>query len=579
MEGVNLMSSNYEQSFMSKYIFSTDHKVIGKQFLWLGIFFLMFGGFMAMLMRWSLSYNMEALPWWLFGDLLYQNSPVGVGIIGPDAYNQLFTMHGTIMIFWAITPILTGAFGNFLIPLQIGTNDMAFPTLNMLSFWTMFLASVVLLASYLLPTGTAAGGWTSYPPLSTPVGGIPGHGQIYWTLALTLAGTATLMGAVNYITTIVRFRAPGMGYFKMPLSIWGLFLTSILNALFVPIIAAGLIVLLLDLVAGTQFLVAGQKATIPGGDPLLYQHIFWIFGHPEVYILILPGWGVVSDLLSVFSRKPAFGYKMTALSMCTITALSGLVWGHHMYTTGMSPLLGKAFMFLTLLISIPSSIFFLNWLGTLWKGAIKLEVPMLFALSVMWVFGLGGLTGLYNATITADIYLHDTYFVVGHFHYTMAASVLFGGFAGIYFWFPKMFGKRMNKKLGIIHFWMSFIPLNIVFFNMMVMGYAGHHRRIFDPTVYEFLKPVLGLNDLMTTFAFILGIGQLIFAINFVYSIFKGRKSEKNPWGASTLEWTVDYPIPHGNFSSVPTVYNGPHEYSNPKIKGRDWISQSEKIS
>ncbi|MBC8197255.1 MAG: cbb3-type cytochrome c oxidase subunit I [Candidatus Marinimicrobia bacterium] len=577
MEGVNLMS-NHEQSFMSKYIFSTDHKVIGKQFLWLGIFFLMFGGFMAMLIRWSLSHNMQPLPWWLLGDILYQNSPVGVGIIGPDAYNQLFTMHGTIMIFWAITPILTGAFGNFLIPLQIGTEDMAFPKLNMLSFWTMFLASIVLLASYLLPTGTAAGGWTSYPPLSTPVGGIPGYGQVYWTLALTLAGTATLMGAVNYITTIVRFRAPGMGYFKMPLSIWGLFLTSILNALFVPIIAAGLIVLLLDLVAGTQFLVAGQKATIPGGDPLLYQHIFWIFGHPEVYILILPGWGVVSDLLSVFSRKPAFGYKMTALSMCTITALSGLVWGHHMYTTGMSPLLGKAFMFLTLLISIPSSIFFLNWLGTLWKGAIKLEVPMLFALSVMWVFGLGGLTGLYNATITADIYLHDTYFVVGHFHYTMAASVLFGGFAGIYFWFPKMFGKRMNKKLGIIHFWMSFIPLNIVFFNMMVMGYAGHHRRIFDPSVFEFLKPVLQLNDLMTTFAFLLGIGQLIFAINFVFSIIKGKKAEKNPWGASTLEWTVDYPIPHGNFESIPTVYNGPHEYSNPKVKNRDWISQSEKI-
>jgi len=570
--------SNHEQSFMSKYIFSTDHKVIGKQFLWLGIFFLMFGGFMAMLIRWSLSHNMQPLPWWLLGDILYQNSPVGVGIIGPDAYNQLFTMHGTIMIFWAITPILTGAFGNFLIPLQIGTEDMAFPKLNMLSFWTMFLASIVLLASYLLPTGTAAGGWTSYPPLSTPVGGIPGYGQVYWTLALTLAGTATLMGAVNYITTIVRFRAPGMGYFKMPLSIWGLFLTSILNALFVPIIAAGLIVLLLDLVAGTQFLVAGQKATIPGGDPLLYQHIFWIFGHPEVYILILPGWGVVSDLLSVFSRKPAFGYKMTALSMCTITALSGLVWGHHMYTTGMSPLLGKAFMFLTLLISIPSSIFFLNWLGTLWKGAIKLEVPMLFALSVMWVFGLGGLTGLYNATITADIYLHDTYFVVGHFHYTMAASVLFGGFAGIYFWFPKMFGKRMNKKLGIIHFWMSFIPLNIVFFNMMVMGYAGHHRRIFDPSVFEFLKPVLQLNDLMTTFAFLLGIGQLIFAINFVFSIIKGKKVEKNPWGASTLEWTVDYPIPHGNFESIPTVYNGPHEYSNPKVKDRDWISQSEKI-
>jgi len=443
----------------------------------------------------------------------------------------------------------------------------------------MFLASAVLLASYLLPQGTAAGGWTSYPPLSTPVGGIPGSGQAYWTLSLTLAGTSTLMGAINYITTIVRFRAPGMSYFKMPLTTWGLFLTSILNALFVPIIAAGLIILLLDQIAGTQFLVAGQKATIPGGDPLLYQHVFWIFGHPEVYILILPAWGVVSDLLSVFSRKPAYGYKMTAICMCTITALSGLVWGHHMYTTGMSPLLGKAFMFLTLLISIPSSIFFLNWLGTLWKGALKFEVPMLFAMSVMWVFGLGGLTGLYNATITSDIYLHDTYFVVGHFHYTMAASVMFGAFAAVYFWFPKMFGREMNKKMGVVHFWTSFIPLNLVFFLMMVMGYAGHHRRIFDPSEFEFLKPILGLNEFMTLAAFVLGMAQVLFTINFFYSIFKGKVATKNPWNAATLEWTVSEPIPHGNFITTPEVFNGPHEYSNPNVKGRDWISQSEEIN
>lgn len=574
------MSNHDKKSILSKYIFSTDHKVIGKQFLWVGIFFLMFGGFQAMLIRWSLSNTLEPLPWWLLGNFLYQSSSaIGPGIIGPDAYNQLFTMHGTIMIFWAITPILIGAFGNFLIPLQIGAGDMAFPKLNMISFWTMFLASVVLLASYLLPMGTAAAGWTAYPPLSTPVGGIPGSGQAYWTLALTLAGTSTLMGAINYITTIVRFRAPGMDYFKMPLTTWGLFLTSILNALFVPIIAAGLIILLLDQVAGTQFLVAGNKATIPGGDPLLYQHVFWIFGHPEVYILILPAWGIVSDLLAVFSRKPAYGYKVTVICMCTITALSTVVWGHHMYTTGMSPLLGKAFMFLTLIISIPSSIFFLNWLGTLWKGAIRFEAPMLFAMSVMWVFGLGGLTGLYNATITSDIYLHDTYFVVGHFHYTMAASVLFAGFAAIYFWFPKMFGKELDKKMGQAHFWLSFIPLNLVFFNMMVMGYAGHHRRIFDPTEYEFLKPVLGLNEFITISAFVLGIAQVIFMINIIYSMFKGKKAEKNPWKAATLEWTVSQPIPHGNFLEIPQVYNGPHEYSNPKIKDRDWISQSEPMA
>ena len=390
-----------------------------------------------MLIRWQLAYPEQPLPWYLLGNLFYEG-----GLMTPDHYNVLFTMHGTIMIFWAITPMLIGAFGNFIIPLQIGAPDMAFPRLNMISFWTMFLASIVLLASYLLPEGAAAGGWTSYPPLSTPVGGIAGEGQTLWTLALTLAGTSTLMGAINYIITVVRMRAPGMTYFKMPLSVWGLWLTSIMNAIFVPIIAAGLILLLLDRTIGTQFFIAGGLATVEGGDPLLYQHVFWIFGHPEVYILILPAWGIVSELLSVFSRKPAFGAKVTVICMCTIVVLSSIVWGHHMYTTGMSPLLGKAFMFLTLLISIPSSIFFLNWLGTLWRGNLHFDPPMLFAMGVIWVFGLGGLTGLYNATVTSDIYLHDTMFVVGHFHYTMAASVLFGGLAAIYFWFPKMFNKK-----------------------------------------------------------------------------------------------------------------------------------------
>ena len=567
------MSEHHEQTFWTKYIFSTDHKVIAKQFLWLGLFFLAFGGFQALLIRWQLAYPDQPLPWWLLGTLFYEG-----GVITPDHYNALFTMHGTIMIFWAITPMLIGAFGNFVIPLQIGAPDMAFPKLNMISFWTMFLASVVLLASYLLPEGTAAGGWTSYPPLSAPVGGIAGEGQTLWTLALTLAGTSTLMGAVNYIITVVRMRAPGMTYFKMPLSVWGLWLTSILNAIFVPIIAAGLILLLLDRTIGTQFFVAGGLATVEGGDPLLYQHVFWIFGHPEVYILILPAWGIVSDLLSVFSRKPAFGARVTAICMCTIVVLSSIVWGHHMYTTGMSPLLGKAFMFLTLLISIPSSIFFLNWLGTLWRGNLHFDPPMLFAMAVLWVFGLGGLTGLYNATVTSDIYLHDTMFVVGHFHYTMAASVLFGGLAAIYFWFPKMFGKKMNPLLGKLHFWISFIPLNYVFFNMMVLGYAGQHRRLYDPNEYEFLAPINDLNISITFFAVVLGFSQLIFAYNFINSMINGEKAEANPWKANTLEWTLEGPIPHGNFATTPTVYNGPHEYSNPAVKDRDWIAQSEPM-
>lgn len=566
--------NSHQMSFWTKYIFSEDHKTIGKQFMWLGMFFLFFGGALAMLIRWQLGYPEQPVP--LIGQWMW---PGDGGIINPDIYNQMFTMHGTIMIFWAITPLLIGAFGNFVIPLQIGAGDMAFPKLNMISFWTMFLASVVLLSSYFLPTGTASGGWTSYPPLTTPGGGIPGLGQTIWTVALVLMGASTMMGAVNYITTVVRLRAPGMDYFKMPLSVWGLFLASILNAVFVPVIAAGLVMLLLDQTIGTQFFLAGRLASGDPGDPLLFQHVFWIFGHPEVYILILPVWGIVSDLLSVFSRKPAYGYRVTALAMCTIVALSSLVWGHHMYTTGMSPLLGKSFMFLTLLISIPSAMFFLNWLGTLWKGSLHFNLPMLFSMGVIWVFGLGGLTGLYNATVTADIYLHDTMFVVGHFHYTLAASVMFGGFAAIYFWYPRMFGRKLNSTLGKIHFWGSFVSLNFVFFNMMVLGYAGHHRRIYNPNEYSFLQDLAGLNEWISIFAFLLGVFQLVFLINMIWSMIKPELSERNPWKATTLEWIMDYPIPHGNFEKVPNVYHGPHEYSRPDMSDRDWLAQHEKLN
>lgn len=564
----------HQESIWTKYIFSTDHKMIAKQFLWLGMFFLFFGGALAMLIRWQLGYPETPVP--LIGQWMW---PGDGGIINPDIYNQMFTMHGTIMIFWAITPLLIGAFGNFIIPLQIGAGDMAFPKLNMISFWTMFLASIVLLSSYLLPTGTAAGGWTSYPPLSSPAGGIPGLGQTIWTVAIILMGASTMMGAVNYITTVVRLRAPGMDYFKMPLSVWGLLLASILNAVFVPVIAAGLVMLLLDQTIGTEFFLAGRLASGDPGDPLLFQHVFWIFGHPEVYILILPVWGIVSDLLSVFSRKPAYGYRVTALAMCTIVALSSLVWGHHMYTTGMSPLLGKSFMFLTLLISIPSAMFFLNWLGTMWKGSLHFNTPMLFAMGVIWVFGLGGLTGLYNATITADIYLHDTMFVVGHFHYTLAASVMFGSFAAIYFWYPRMFGRKLNSSLGKIHFWGSFVSLNFVFFNMMVLGYAGHHRRIYNPDEYSFLQPLAGLNEWISIFAFLLGVFQVVFLINMIWSVAKPDKAEKNPWKATTLEWTMDFPIPHGNFEKVPIVFHGPHEYSRPDIQDKDWLGQNEPLS
>lgn len=566
--------SEHRESFLTKYIFSTDHKMIGKQFLFFGLFFLIWGGCQAMMIRWQLGFPQEALPF--FGSWLWPDTK---GVMTPDVYNQILTMHGTIMIFWAITPLLTGAFGNFVIPLQIGAKDMAFPILNMLSFWIFFLSGVVLLGSHFLATGSSGSGWTAYPPLSTPVGGLPGWGQALWTLALTLMGVAIILGAINYVTTVIRMRAPGMTYMKMPLTVWGFWLSSILNAVFVPIIAAGLLFLLMDNVLGTQFFIAGGKATIKGGDPLLYQHVFWLFGHPEVYILILPVWGIVCDLLATFSRKPAFGYKTTVACMSTVTLLSGLVWGHHMYLTGMSPLLGKTFMFLTLSISIPTSILFLNWIATMWKGALRFHTPMIFTMSVVFVFGIGGLTGLYLGTVTSDMYLHDSMFLVGHFHYTLAASVLLGSYAGIYYWFPKMFGKTLNEFWGKIHFWGTFIPLNIVFFNMMVVGYAGQHRRLYDPSAYDFIKPLMPMNTTISIAAFVLGAVQVIFFLNFVISLVRGPKAQRNPWESATLEWTVEHPVPHGNFKQQPVVKVGPHEYSHPSVKGKDWVSQTEAIS
>lgn len=563
-------------SFWSKYICSYDHKVIGKQFLWFGIFFLLVGGLMALMIRWTLAFPGEPFP--VIGQLMFPHTG---GVIPPDTYAMLFTMHGTIMIFYAITPILIGAFGNFCIPLMIGARDMIFPTLNMLSFWFNMASGILLLGSLCLPLGAAAGGWTSYPTLSTTLGQ-QGLGQTMWTIALFLLGVSSTMGAVNYITTIITLRAPGMGYFKMPLTVWGLWLTSILNAIFIPVLGAGLLLLTCDRIFGTTFFLAGAAATSGKGDPILFQHVFWIFGHPEVYILILPAWGIVSDLLSFFARKPAFGYKMTALSLSAITVLSTVVYGHHMYTTQMSPLLTQSFMTLTMLISIPSAIFFANWLGTLWKGSIRFTSPMLFALGVVFVFGLGGLTGLYLASTSIDLYLHDTYFVVGHFHYTMAASVLLGGFAGIYFWMPKMFGRMMNECLAKWHFWFTMIPLNGIFTGMMIMGYAGMHRRLYNPFIYEFMNKLIPINTFVTWCAIAMGLAQGIFIYNFFKTVFFSKKqplASNNPWEVGTLEWEIPSPAPHYNFKEIPVVKCGPHEFGNPNLKtGRDFQYQTEEL-
>ena len=560
-------------SFWKKYVFSTDHKVIAKQFLWAGIIFLAIGGFEAMLIRWQWAYPGEAVP--LVGKMLFSGSE---GAINPAAYNAIFTTHGLIMIFWAITPLLIGCFGNLTIPLMIGARDMAFPTLNMLSLHFFNLSGALVLAGFAAPLGAGGAGWTTYAPLSTNVGSF-GWGQSFLVAGIFVIGVSTIMGAINYVTTVIRLRAPGMTWMRMPLTVWGLWLTSILNILFVPVLGSAGLLLLMDRHFDTNFFIAGALAGDNAGDPILFQHLFWIFGHPEVYILILPVWGIISDLLSFFSRKPAYWYRGSVYAMCAVSVLSAVVYGHHMYLSGMNPLLGKSFMILTLIISVPAEMLFLNWLHTIWKGNIRKEVPMLFAMGTVFVFGLGGLTGLHLAAISTDIYLHDTMWVVGHFHLTMAAASFLGVVAGIYFWFPKMYGRRLNKTLGQIHFWGSLITITLVFCGQLVAGYAGQHRRLYNPYEYTFLEHLQPLNQFTSYFAFAMFAFQLLFLYNILYSMYRGPKSSNNPWEVGTLEWETTSPPPVCNFRSIPTVVRGPHEYSDPvatKLLGRDWLSQTE---
>lgn len=560
--------------FVRTYLFSLDHKMIAKQYLWFGLGFMFLAGMFAMLIRWQLAFPFKSVP--IIGSIFWGEND---GVMPPEAYTMLFTMHGMLMVFFAVTPILVGAFGNFIIPLQIGARDMAFPFLNLLSFWVLAAGGVIIIASFFVPGGAGSAGWTVYAPLSSSTKATLGWGQSMFILGLALAGTSSLLGAINYITTTLNLRAPGMSLMRMPLAIWGLFYASILNLLWIPVVAAALFMVLFDRTLGTSFFIAGPLAPYEGGQPLLYQHLFWGFGHPEVYILILPVWGIVGDLLSVFSRKPAFGYTATVLSMGAIVVLSQVVWGHHMFTSGMNPLLGKAFMFLTITISMPTAVFFLNWLATLWRGSIRITAPMAYALGIVFVFAIGGLTGLFHAVQALDIYIHDTYFVVGHFHYTLAASVFFGAFAGITYWFPKMFGRKMDEKLGLIHFGLSFVFANFIFSSMMIEGIGGHVRRIADSTAYDYLKKFGGMNFFMVVCAILLGLTQIIFVYNFFRAMFKGPKAEDNPWEAASLEWSAPTPPPHGNFPVEPVVYRGPFEYSSPVENGRDWVMQDELIS
>lgn len=564
------------KSFVWKYLFSQDHKMIAKQFLWTGLIFLLVGGTLAMMIRWQWAYPKAPVP--VLGQLLLKSTG---GQITPPTYTSIFTMHGLIMIFWAITPILIGAFGNLCIPLMIGARDMAFPKLNMYSYWAFFISSVFVILSFTSQLGAASAGWTTYPPLSSNVGA-PGWGQTYMAVAIFTTGVSTIMGGINYIVTIIRFRAPGMTYMRMPLTIWGLWLTAILNVLFVPVLGSAALLLALDRLAGTHFFAAGASMQTGAGDPILFQHLFWIFGHPEVYILILPVWGIVSDILSFFARKPAFWYRGSVIAMCAVTVLSAVVYGHHMYQTGMSPLLGLGFEMLTLAISVPAVVLFVNWLNTIWRGGLRLQTPMLFALGMVFVFGLGGLTGLLLGTISTDIYLHDTMYVVGHFHLTMAAASFLGSFAALYYWFPKMYGRMLDERLGKIHFWGSVVFITLTFGGQLVAGYSGQHRRLFEPYQYEYIAHLKMLNRWTSFSAFTLGVFQIVFIVNFFRSIIAGKKAESNPWHTSTLEWThTTSPPPYHNFDVVPTVVRGPHEYANPEVKkalGRDYIDQVEPM-
>ena len=586
---------HHEESFVRKYLFSLDHKMIGKQFLIFSLIMFMIGGGLAMLFRWQLAWPDKPLPIIGVSKTYQEEGEVATaadrkweerfdddketwlevnmpsGVIDPAFFNSLFTMHATIMVFFVVVPLLVGAFGNFLIPLMIGTRDMAFPVLNMLSFWSNVVGAIIMMAGFFVPGGHAAAGWTGYAPLSSIVeySGVD-WGQNLWCISLIVMGISSLMGSINYITTIINMRAPGMTWFRLPLAIWSLFIVAILLLLAFPVVASALGLILFDRMAGTSFFAASG-----GGEPLLWQHLFWFFAHPEVYILILPGMGMASEMLPVFARKPVFGYKSMVFAMIAIAFLSWIVWGHHMFQSGMNPALGASFMTTTMLIAVPSAIKTFNWLGTLHRASIRFTVPMLNVLAFVSMFVIGGLSGIYMANSPVDIYIHDTYYIVAHIHYVVFGGSLFAIFGGIFYWFPKMYGRHMNATLGKIHFWITFLAFNGVFFPMHILGVGGHMRRISNPMQYEFLQHMQPINVFITICAFILGVAQILLLINVFWSIFRGKVAEQNPWQATTLEWHAPTPVPHGNFDAIPQVYHGPYEYSVPDAEA-DWIPQTQ---
>ncbi len=571
-----------DRNVLQRYIFSTDHKVIGIQFLFSGLIFFVVGGLLAMAIRWQLAWPWSPIP--ILSQALWSDPSLGYRM-PPEFYNKLFTMHGTIMIFFVIIPLLTGAFGNFLIPLMIGARDMAFPLLNMFSYWFMWPAFILITYSFVVEGGAPESGWTSYPILAIARWATPGslNGQTLWLMALLFAGISSLMGSINYITTIIMLRAPGMKMFRLPMTVWALFITALLQAFALPVLTSALVMQLLDRTAGTNFFspfgwsVANSPPVVGGGQTLLFQHLFWFYSHPAVYIMILPAMGFASDIISTFSRKPLFGYKPMVFATAGIAGLGFIVWGHHMFQSGMNPALGATFMLSTMMIALPSAIKVFNWLGTMWGGRIQFTAAMLNAMAFVAMFIIGGLSGIFMAATPVDMHIHDTYFIVGHIHYVLFGGSTFGLFAAIYFWFPKMFGRMMNEPLGKLHFALTFVFFNGTFFLMHIVGMHGHMRRIADPTVYEYLRGsgTLGMNMFMTFSAFGLGLTQLIFAANFLYSLVAGPHAGANPWKSNTLEWAASSPPPHYNFETIPTVYHPAYEYSVPGAAD-DYLPQTE---
>jgi cytochrome c oxidase subunit I len=574
---------HHKETFITKYVFSQDHKMIAKQFLITGMVWAILGGLMSVLFRLQLGYPDQTFPW--LEDILGRWAKGGR--ISAEAYYALVTMHGTVLVFFVLTGGLSGTFANFLIPLQIGARDMASPFLNMLSYWFFLTASVVMMSSLFVQTGPFSGGWTAYPPLSALGDASPGSksGMDLWITAMALFVVSSLLGGLNYISTILNMRTKGMSMTRLPLTIWALFFTAVLGVLSFPVLLSGFILLLFDRHAGTSFYLSDifmgstQKA-LPneGGSPILYQHLFWFLGHPEVYIIILPAMGLVSEVLSTNARKPIFGYMAMVGSLFAIAILAFLVWAHHMFVSGLNPFLGSVFVLLTLLIAIPSAIKVFNWLTTLWRGNIRFTPGMLFAIGFVSLFISGGLTGIFLGNSTLDIALHDTYFVIAHFHIVMGVAGIFGMFAGIYHWFPKMYGRYLNNTMAYIHFWVTLAGAYLIFWPMHYQGLAGMPRRYLDYSGWVSFKHFGELNKFISTVAMVVFAIQLLFIFNFFYSIFKGRKVvTQNPWGSNTLEWTAPIRPGHGNWvGEIPEVHRWAYDYSK---DGREFIPQNEPIS